>query len=73
MDERILRIVAQALPCDPKILSADSGFSRTHNWDSLGHVRVMSALEHEFGVELTPQVVGSLLTVSDIEDFILGL
>ncbi len=72
MNDILVQTIARALPCDAKKLTFDSGFSRTRNWDSLGHVRVMSAIEQEFGLELTPQTIEALLTIKDIEAFVFG-
>lgn len=36
------------------------------NWDSLGQMKLMLALEEEFGVAWTPEEITSLLSVPEI-------
>jgi acyl carrier protein len=40
------------------------------DWDSLGHIRLVTALEARFGVSLTVQQIESLQSVGDVVDCI---
>lgn len=53
MTEAIIAIVADVLDMTPAELGPDSEGSNIAAWDSFGHVRIVLALEAEFGVALT--------------------
>lgn len=71
--ERVLELVALALDCRCSELNAASGLGRHPKWDSLGHISVMVALEHEYGVTLTEATVSHLITVSRIVEHLTDL
>lgn len=51
------QLVAEALNCDPASLNADSGLNRHPDWDSMGHLNVMLALERLYGIEINDQSI----------------
>ena len=52
MDERIREIMAEALRLPAERIGADAAIGTVPNWDSTAHMRMMIALEDEFGIEL---------------------
>lgn len=52
MDERIRAIMAEALRLPAERIGADAAIGTVPNWDSTAHMRMMIALEDEFGIEL---------------------
>jgi acyl carrier protein len=50
--------------------SADVQRASTAAWDSLNHLRVVMAVEEEFGVRLEPDQVASIGSLSDLERLI---
>lgn len=62
-------IVARALGCPSSAITADSAMKRTHKWDSLGHVSVVTALEEAYGVSISDEEILSLTTMKAILDF----
>jgi len=52
MDERIRAIMAEVLRLPADRVGADAAIGTVPNWDSTAHMRMMIALEDEFGVEL---------------------
>ncbi|MBF0166107.1 MAG: acyl carrier protein [Alphaproteobacteria bacterium] len=48
-----LDLVAAALECNPDSLNEHSGLARHPQWDSLGHLRIMMALEDAYGIPIT--------------------
>jgi acyl carrier protein len=52
MDERIRTIMAEVLRLPANRIGADTAMGAVPNWDSTAHMRMMIALEDEFGIEL---------------------
>jgi acyl carrier protein len=52
MEDRIRTIVAEALRLPVDRIGADAAIGTVPNWDSTAHMRMMIALEDEFGIEL---------------------
>lgn len=51
--EAIIATAADVLDLSPDQLSLETKAADVGAWDSFGHVRIVLALEAEFGVELT--------------------
>jgi acyl carrier protein len=52
MEDRIRTIMAEALRLPADRIGADAAIGTVPNWDSTAHMRMMIALEDEFGIEL---------------------
>ena len=52
MDERIRAIMGEVLRLPADRIGADAAIGTVPNWDSTAHMRMMIALEDEFGIEL---------------------
>jgi len=61
-------VMAEVLDLDPKQI--DDGFSRDESpaWDSMAHLRLITALEEVFGIKFTMKEVGELDRYSKIRD-----
>jgi acyl carrier protein len=57
---RLREVMAEVFGLDP--LQIDDGFARgdAPSWDSLGHLRLITALEEAFGLRFTMKEVGEL-------------
>lgn len=62
-------IVAEALGCPRELLTIDSAMKRTHGWDSLAHVSVVSALESTYEVSIPNEEMLSLASMKAIIEF----
>ena len=40
------------------------------NWDSVGHMGLIAAIEDEFGIELSDDVIEDLSTVGDLAKYV---
>nr|MBA3448533.1 acyl carrier protein [Pseudaminobacter sp.] len=56
---RVLDLLTQAVPFD-------GGVDTIPAWDSLGHVRILLAIEAETGRALDSELVATLRTVEDV-------
>ena len=52
MDERIRAIMAEVLRLPAERIGAEAAIGTVPNWDSTAHMRMMIALEDEFGIDL---------------------
>ena len=59
-DRRIKEVIAEVLEIDPSAIG--EGFRRDDApaWDSLNHLRMVSALEEAFGIRFTMKEVGEM-------------
>jgi acyl carrier protein len=51
--ERLRELVADVIDTDPANIALDSDRDMVPGWDSLGHLRVITALESLFDIRLT--------------------
>lgn len=51
--EAIIAIIADVLDMTPEQLGPDTEGAEVPAWDSFGHVRIVLAVEAEFGINLT--------------------
>lgn len=64
--ERVQQVVADQLDQDDVPLSMNTVASAVDGWDSLAHVRIMIAVEEEFGVRFDMSEITSLANVGDL-------
>lgn len=68
--ERIQLIVTDVLDIDVGKLHADSSQQDIEEWDSLGHLRIVTALEQEFGIKPTMREIAELNSIPAITRYI---
>jgi acyl carrier protein len=54
LEERIRAIMAESLRLPVERIGADAAMGSVPNWDSTAHMRLMLAIEDEFGIALDP-------------------
>lgn len=72
VDRRIREILAEVFEIDPAVIG--NGFHRGDAplWDSLNHLRMVSALEETFGVRFTMKEVGEMERYDTIRRLVAG-
>jgi acyl carrier protein len=68
MDERIRAIMAEVLRLPQDRIGADAAIGTVPNWDSTAHMRMMIALEDEFGIELDESRMVEMTSFAKIRD-----
>lgn len=48
-------------------LTDETGPDDIDAWDSLGHVNIITAVEDEFDIEISPEEIGEIRTIADIK------
>jgi acyl carrier protein len=68
--ERIQNVVREQLDDDDIVLSLSTVANAVEGWDSLAHVRIIIAVEEEFGVQFHTSDIISLHNVGDLVDLV---
>jgi len=64
---RVLEVAARVFVLDEKALSMSDSPQTIERWDSLNHLKLITAIESEFGIRLRMQTV---LKINDIAQLI---
>lgn len=70
MRERIKEVMADVFELSPDRIPDDADTESLEQWDSLGHMQLMLALEAEFGVQIPTETMLELLSLEEIEEFL---
>lgn len=66
IEERVRLLMADVLDVPPERISADADREALSEWDSLAHLRLITALEEEFGVRPSMSQIGDIHSVRDL-------
>lgn len=72
MNEQLRSIVADTLGLDATAITPDTSRGSEPAWDSLNHLRLITAVEEAFGVKLTMAQIQSITTAGELEAWIDG-
>jgi acyl carrier protein len=67
VSRRVREVLAATLRTELTAIGPDAAFGVTPEWDSLSHVALMTALEHEFGLQIGDDEIVDLIDVEAIE------
>ena len=67
MNETVVELLADATGIDIAEIAADLVRDEDDRWDSLSHLRLITALEESFSVKLTMDEIESIQRLADIE------
>lgn len=70
MLEKLIEVIAEALEIDRKKLELDTMKGNIDEWDSLGHLIVISMVESEFNVKIPFEEVSEINTIRDFLKYI---
>jgi acyl carrier protein len=60
---QVCTLLADALRVEQAEINPETQFGDLPQWDSMGHMEVMVALEKEYGVEITAESITELVSV----------
>jgi acyl carrier protein len=66
MQDRVVAVVAKTFNLAPESVTMELGTGTCEKWDSLGHIRVILAVEAEFGVRFRAMEIPDLNCVAAI-------
>jgi acyl carrier protein len=70
--ERVRLLLADILQVPVEDITEELAFGDLPQWDSMGHMDVMMSLEESFGVEVSTDTIGELVSVPAICAFLEG-
>ena len=59
-ERRIREVMAEVLEIEPGLIREGFGRDDAPSWDSLNHLRMVTALEEAFGIRFTMREVGEM-------------
>ena len=70
IDERLAEIFRDLLDLGAGQLSEDFSRETVENWDSLNHLRLVTAVEETYGIDMTMDEVTSIASIADVQRII---
>lgn len=70
LKDRLKALLAEALRVPLEDIKDDLSFGDLPQWDSMGHMDVMIALEERFGVEINADTIGALTSLPAIQTYL---
>ena len=65
-DDRLRAVVAECLQMPVSRVQGSMSRQETAEWDSLNHLRLITAIESEFGIAFTMDEIASIATLADL-------
>jgi acyl carrier protein len=66
ISERVQLALQEALRLETAAIGPETEFGDLPQWDSMGHMEVMVALEKEFGIEINAATITELVSIPAI-------
>jgi acyl carrier protein len=66
LEEKVIQIISTSLEVSLEIISVELSIGDIPEWDSLGHIVIISNLEKDFSLNFDPEIIMDLEDVSDI-------
>ena len=70
IDDRLRAVMSVVFGVPLDQINQDSDAESVENWDSLGHLNLMIALENEFGIEFTPEEFANLTQFALVKEIV---
>jgi len=70
LTRRIRRVLSQVLDLDSDSIPDELHRENVDGWDSLNHLRLVTALEEELGVRFTMREVGEMSNLARIREIV---
>lgn len=72
MNPELRSVFADTLGLDPEAVTADTSRQSEPAWDSLNHLRLVTAVEEAFGIKLSMAEIQAITTAGELETMIDG-
>ncbi len=70
MNEKLNKILADILDLENEQISDELTSDTAEHWDSINHLRLVTAIEQEFSISLSMEEIQSMQSVSKIRDLV---
>lgn len=67
-ETRLRQILSDILDIDPEKISDDFSRDDESGWDSMAHLRLITAVEQAFGIKLTMKEIEEIRCYGDLRD-----
>jgi acyl carrier protein len=71
LTERIQTLLADVFKVPVQEVTPDLAMGDLPQWDSIGHMDIMLSLEQNFGVEITTEAIGELVSIPAIYTYLM--
>jgi acyl carrier protein len=68
--EQVRALLSEALQVCEDQITPDLAFGDIPQWDSMGHMEVLMALENQFQIEINPDNITELVSLPTICDYL---
>lgn len=68
--EQLRALLSEALQVSEDQITPDLAFGDIPQWDSMGHMEVLMALENHFHIEINPDTITELVSLPTICDYL---
>ena len=72
VEQVVRRLASDVFDVPPATVGHSASPETIENWDSLGHLNFMLALEERFGIEINPDEIDAVQTIADAIDLVAG-
>ena len=72
MNEKLKVVIADIFDVDPETITSELSPDSLDNWDSLNHLKLVTAVEQEFGVKFTMSQIENINSVASLEALLQG-
>jgi citrate synthase len=70
MEQQVTALLAEIFQLPAETIPPDLALGRIPQWDSMGHMGLMLALEERFGVEVNADTIGALTSLPAILNYL---
>lgn len=72
IEERVIKIIADAIEVDVNKINEDTAIGDFPNWDSMSQLIIITSLEKEFDIKFDPEDIMDLEDIGDMISAIEG-
>ena len=70
LSAQVQELLVKSLRVPAEQVTPELAFGDLPQWDSMGHMEVMMALEAQYGIEINAETIGALTSISAICSYI---
>ncbi|MEL6447923.1 MAG: acyl carrier protein [Pseudomonadota bacterium] len=70
MSETLISIAADILGVSVGDVSSETSRESAENWDSMNHLRLITALEEQYGIQFSMQEIEDIQTIDDVQQLL---
>jgi acyl carrier protein len=69
-EEKLKQLVSEVLDIQESVVTRDLTSDMAETWDSLAHLRLVTAIEQEFSISLTMEEINSMTSYQKMLEYI---